>query len=115
LRHHVQKHRILQRPRPYLGDILVINDLVLFALNDKTTQAILNSGANVGCDVGTSSCIVRGKSLVARKNITGAITALAKVYKTAAGVYTATASGNTFVGWTLTTLTTDGEALIVVL
>lgn len=85
------------------GDVLAIGagGLMGYALTDRYV-ASTDDGTKAmpqGLADGQASVELQGVSRVINEPVTGSPTAGAAVYRTAAGAYTATATGNTFVGW----------------
>lgn len=98
------------------GDIVPLpNGLIAVCITPQATQALINLGACVGLLVGQASAYLRGKTIASRLPIDGPINQFDRVYKTAAGIYTATAAGNTLVGHSYDTLTAPGVAVVIVL
>ena len=88
--------------------------LKAFAHTDRATTALINEGKSApGLKDGEASVELIGVALVAELAIANAINQYDKVYRVAAdGTYTATASGNTFVGYALQTLAAPGNAKV---
>lgn len=95
--------------------LLGANGLRGFTQTDQATAANALLGRNApGLAVGEASVILIGVSLVANLSINAALNQYDKVYMTAAGVYTPTATGNTFVGYALATLAAAGNVRVAI-
>lgn len=97
------------------GDVRVLGGITVLAKTDRATTATIQSGeAAAGLADGEASVILDDVQNVMLLALDGAVAQFAKVYLTAAGVYTATAAGNTAIGVALAALTAPGLVKVAI-